>query len=73
MYRRYLNGERGQNVLRKEDLRGKNKKKRYYEKEAVELIQTDKRTFVIKYRENDEIKEEEVCVETNGRGKRVGR
>ena len=29
LYRRYLSGERGQDVLRKEDLRGKNKKKRY--------------------------------------------
>lgn len=73
LYRRYLNGERGQNVLRKEDLRGKNKKKRYYEKEAVELIQVDKRTFVIKYRENDEIKEEEVCVETNGRNTAIAK
>lgn len=67
LYRRYLSGERGQDVLRKEDWRGKNKKKKYYEKEAIEIIQIDKRTFVIKYRENDEIKEETVCVETNGR------
>lgn len=73
LYRRYLSGERGQDVLRKEDLRGKNKKKRYYEKEAVELIQTDKRTFVIKYRENDEIKEETICVETNGRNAAIAK
>ena len=67
LYSRYLSGERGQDVLRKEDWRGKNKKKKCYEKEAIEIIQVDKRKFIIKYRENDEIKEETVCVETNGR------
>ena len=60
LYHRYSSGERGQDVLRKEDWRGKNKKKKHYEKEAIEIIQIDKRTFVIKYRENDEIKEETV-------------
>lgn len=73
LYRRYLSGERGQDVLRKEDWRGKNKKKKYYEKEAIEIIQIDKRTFVIKYRENDEIKEETACVETNGKNAAIAK
>ena len=75
LYGRYLNGERGQSVLRKEDLRGKNKnkKRRHYQKEAVEIIQIGKRAFAVKYIDNDEVKEETVCVETSGRNAAIAK
>lgn len=75
LYGRYLNGERGQSVLRKEDLRGKNKnkKRRRYQKEAVEIIQIGKRAFVVKYIDNDEVKEETVYVETSGRNAAIAK
>lgn len=74
LYNRYLHGLGGDELLKKEDGRGKNHPhchknygKRHYKKEAVELNQVAKKTFVVKYRENNEIKEKIICVETNGR------
>lgn len=61
--------------MRKEDLRGKNKnkKRRRYQKEAVEIIQIGKRAFIVKYIDNDEVKEETVCVETSGRNAAIAK
>lgn len=70
-------GLRGDELLKKEDGRGKychkNYGKRHYKKEAIELKQIDKRIFVVKYKENNEIKEEIICVETNGRNAAIAK
>lgn len=42
-------------------------------KEAVELKQIDKKIFVVKYKENNKIKEEIICVETNGRNAAIAK
>lgn len=77
LYSRYLAGLRGNELLKKEDSRGKychkNYGERHYKKEAVELKQIDKRIFVVKYKENNEIKEEIICVETNGRNAAIAK
>ena len=77
LYSRYLAGLRGDELLKKEDGRGKYRHKNYgerhYKKEAVELKQIDKRIFVVKYKENKEIKEEIICVETNGRNAAIAK
>lgn len=70
-------GLRGDELLKKEDGRGKyrhkNYGKRHYKKEAIELSQINKRTFVVKYKENNEIKEEIICVETNRRNAAIAK
>lgn len=46
---------------------------KHYKKEAVELSQINKKTFVVKYKENNEIKEEIIYVETNGKNAAIAK